>query len=63
MLWQYQDMQAGYFPENWFSVMLTKGFVMGLQYGWMVIMLSFPYNIITSVLGFYVTTKGSEICQ
>jgi len=61
MLWVFHDMKAGYFPENWMSKMINEGFIMGLEAGWAVILLSVPYNIFGSVLCFFLTKKGAEI--
>ena len=33
MLWHYHDMQAGFFPLDWFNTMTELGFSWGLQYG------------------------------
>ncbi|MBC7864576.1 MAG: hypothetical protein IAF38_16500, partial [Bacteroidia bacterium] len=46
MLWHYYDMCKGFFPQNWFSVMTSKGFSWGLELGWLIVLLSFPYNLL-----------------
>ncbi len=61
MLWHYHDMKAGYFPENWISKMISKGFIEGLQLGWFIILLSFPYNIFGSIICYFLTKKGIEL--
>ena len=61
MLWHYHDMQAGYFPTNWFHTMITKGFSWGIELGWLIIGLSVPYNIFGSVICYFLTKKGSEL--
>ncbi|MDY7394550.1 hypothetical protein UMM65_04810 [Aureibaculum sp. 2210JD6-5] len=61
MLWHYHDMQAGYFPENWISKMVSYGISWGFQMGWIVIGLSVPYNIIGSVICYFLTKKGIEL--
>lgn len=61
MLWHYHDMKAGFFPENWFSKIITKGFKEGLEVGWFVILLSIPYNIGGSIICYFLTKKGAEL--
>ena len=61
MLWHFHDMKAGYFPENWVFKMISEGFSWGLETGWLIIALSIPYNIIGSIVCFFLTRKGSEI--
>lgn len=59
VLWKIHDMQAGYFPPGarfWSD--LLWGASTGLQVGWLVIALSFPYNIIGLILGYVVTHFG-----
>lgn len=61
MLWHYHDMKAGYFPKNWISKMINKGSIEGLQIGWLIILLSFPYNIFGSITCYFLTKKGVEL--
>ena len=61
MLWHYYDMKAGYFPPNWFLKMIQLGFAWGLEDGWVIIGLSIPYNIIGSIICYFLTKKGSEL--
>lgn len=61
MLWHYCDMRAGHFPPNWFNTMITLGFDWGLEFGWLVIGLSIPYNIICAIGCYFLTKKGSEL--
>ncbi len=61
MLWHYYDMIAGYFPANWVSKMICQGCEWGLEFGWLVIGLSIPYNIIGSIACYFLTKKGSEL--
>lgn len=59
VLWKIHDMQAGFFPtgaEFWKD--LLWGASTGLQGGWFVIALSFPYNIIGLIAGYAVTLGG-----
>ncbi len=61
MLWHYYDMKAGFFPVKWVSTMIEDGFELGLDAGWLIVGLSIPYNIIGSVICFFLTKKGSEL--
>jgi hypothetical protein len=54
MLWFYHDMQAGYFPANWTNRMVSNGISMGLSTGWLIIMLSIPYNILGLVAAYFI---------
>jgi len=63
MLWHYHDMKAGYFPVNWISIMISRGFKWGLEVGWLVIGLSIPYNIIGSIICYFLTKKGIELFE
>lgn len=53
MLWNFHDMQAGFFPNDWKSKLLTKGFQMGLTNGWLIIGLSVPYNLLGLFVCFF----------
>lgn len=62
VLWKIHDMQAGYFPTGakfWND--LLWGASTGLQGGWFVIGLSFPYNIIGLIAGYAVTLSGFRL--
>ena len=61
ILWHYHDMKEGHFPTNWISKMFGQGFIWGLELGWLVIILSIPYNIIGSITCFFLTKKGAEL--
>ena len=61
MLWHYHDMKAGYFPINWFSKIISKGFYQGIVIGWIIIGLSVPYNIFGSIICYFLTKKGIEL--
>jgi len=61
MLWHYHDMKAGYFPDNWISMMINNGFTWGIEIGWLVIGLSIPYNVIGSIICYFLTKKGAEL--
>ena len=61
MLWFLHDMQAGYFPADWFIKMMIQGGMDGIAIGWLIILLSFPYNILGVVVCYFLTKKGSEL--
>ncbi|MBK1818079.1 hypothetical protein JIN84_20825 [Luteolibacter yonseiensis] len=59
VLWVIHDMQAGYFPEGsrfWNDI--AWGAITGASTGWVVVLLSVPYNIFGLVAGYYVTLLG-----
>jgi hypothetical protein len=59
VLWVIHDMQAGYFPEDsrfWDAI--GWGAVEGMTTGWLVILLSIPYNILGFVVGYQLTLSG-----
>lgn len=60
MLWHYYDIRYGFFPPNWFWKMVELGFTWGLSLGWLIILLSIPYNIFGSIACYFLTQKGSE---
>lgn len=56
ILWTFHDMQVGFFPDR--DVMINHfcdGAVTGLEIGWLIILLSIPYNLIGIVGGIFVT--------
>ncbi|MGC1216681.1 MAG: hypothetical protein WA883_04360 [Phormidesmis sp.] len=56
MLWSLHDMQAGYFPEgSLFWNALSWGASNGLGIGWFIFILSFPYNILCALAGYWLT--------
>lgn len=61
MLWHYYDMKAGYFSPNWMPKMIKLGFEWGFKLGWLIIVLSIPYNIIGSITCYFLTKKGGEL--
>lgn len=61
MLWYYYNFKAGYFPADWFSRMIVNGAGEGLLLGWLIVGLSIPYNIIGSIICFFLTWKGSNM--
>jgi hypothetical protein len=56
VLWTFHDMQAGYFPP-WGRrlAMFEDGIVSGITLGWLIFLLSFPLNVITTFLAYGVT--------
>lgn len=61
ILWTIHDMEAGYYPEGQrFIDNLLIGAVAGLDYGWLLILLSFPINLISIYLGFKITKYGQK---
>ncbi len=59
VLWVIHDMQAGYFPEgSRFWDAIGWGAVEGMTRGWLVILLSIPYNILGFVVGYQLTRRG-----
>lgn len=61
MLWNFHDMQAGYFPSDWTSKMIRQGIGMGLSAGWLIVVLSFPYNLLGLVACFFLTRTGAKL--
>ncbi|MEO5712217.1 MAG: hypothetical protein ABIT37_01905 [Luteolibacter sp.] len=59
VLWAIHDMQAGYFPEDRrFWEAIRWGAVEGMTTGWLVILLSVPYNILGFVVGYQLTLRA-----
>jgi len=56
MLWHFHDMLAGFFPSFWLRK-LVGGFVDGLMIGPLLILYSFPYNVMGLIVGYFVTTR------
>lgn len=61
MLYYYHDMQAGYFPDNWLPVMMENGVSAGFENGWLIILLSFPYNLLGIVVCYFITKWGNRM--
>ena len=61
MLWHWHDMQAGYFPANWRRVLLAEGSRDGLVVGWLVVLLSVPYNVLGGVVCYFLTRTGARL--
>lgn len=61
VLWVIHDAQAGYFPEtSYFIKNLLWGAKTGLYVGWLVVVLSIPYNLIMLIFGIVITNKVSN---
>ena len=61
-LWKIHDMQAGFFPSGarfWSD--LTEGAAAGLQVGWLIALLSFPYKLLGLIAGYLVTAQTFKI--
>lgn len=61
MLWHYHDMQSGFFPKSWVWVMMQKGVAWGLLWGWLVVGLSIPYNLLGLVVCYGLTWLGGRL--
>lgn len=61
MLWYYHDMQAGFFPIGWQTKLLREGVVHGLDGGWLIVGLSFPYNIIGAAVSLELVRIGGRL--
>lgn len=59
MLWYLHDMQAGYFPNSW-GKRLMDGAGEGILLGWLIVLLSFPYNVICALLGIRGTRRLAQ---
>jgi len=62
VLWKIHDMQAGFFTKGarfWGD--LLEGAFTGLQIGWLILALSFPYNAIGLLVGYRVTAYAFKI--
>ena len=59
MLWHLHDMLAGYFPDSW-GQKLMDGAGEGIMIGWLIILMSVPYNAICAVLGILGTRRLAQ---
>lgn len=59
ILYFYYDMAAGHFPPNWIEILLKRGISTGFHLGWLIILLSFPYNIIGVICCYFLTKDGN----
>ncbi len=60
MLWHLHDMLAGYFPSSWQEKLLLDGALEGAEIGWLIVLLSFPYNVICALLGIRGTRRLAQ---
>ncbi|MBO2007609.1 hypothetical protein [Hymenobacter negativus] len=60
MLWEWHDMQAGYFPSNWGRILLLNGFGDGLALGWLIVLLSVPYNVLGLLVCYGLLRAGAR---
>lgn len=51
MLWQIHDMQAGFIPDNYLGK-IWQGVSWGLEYGWLIALLSIPMNLVGFTIGY-----------
>jgi hypothetical protein len=64
VLWVIHDMQAGYFPEgSRFWEAIQWGAVEGMTTGWLVILLSIPFNILGVFVGYELTRRGHQMTR
>ena len=55
IMWAIHDMQAGYFPKGRrFWLQILSGMSQGLSLGWLIMLLSIPYNVFGLILGMLV---------
>lgn len=60
MLW-YFYFRHGCLPENWFTKIIITGAIDGLEIGWLIILLSVPYNILVAINWYYTMVIGSKL--
>lgn len=60
MLWHLHDMLEGYFPTSWLKKLLLDGALEGAGLGWLIVLLSFPYNVICALLGIRGTRRLAQ---
>jgi hypothetical protein len=59
-LFHFHDMMAGYFPEDYLSKLLIYAPLMGLQYGWAIILGAFPYTPLGIIVSYFIMLKGAR---
>ena len=59
MLWYWHDMQAGYFPAHWGSTLLSGAWE-GLVLGWLIVLLSIPYNVLGLLVCYGLLAAGAR---
>lgn len=60
LLWEWHDMQAGYFPADWARVLLLHGARDGLRLGWLIVLLSIPYNLLGLLVCYGLLAAGAR---
>lgn len=60
MLWHWHDMQAGYFPTDWVRILLLRGLRDGLTLGWLIVLLSVPYNALGLLVCYVLLAAGAR---
>lgn len=56
MLWTFHDMQAGFFPPLERRIgMFAEGAIRGVGTGWLIVLLLFPFNVVTTFLAYAAT--------
>jgi hypothetical protein len=60
MLWHWHDMRAGYFPDDWARVLFLNGARDGLILGWVVVLLSVPYNVLGMLVCYGLLATGTR---
>ena len=60
MLWEWHDMRAGYFPDDWASVLFLNGARDGLTVGWFIVLLSVPYNVLGLLVCYGLLAAGAR---
>jgi len=60
MLWEWHDMRAGYFPDNWAQVLFLNGARDGLTVGWFIVLLSVPYNVLGLLVCYRLMAAGAR---
>jgi len=60
MLWEWHDMQAGYFPADWVHVLFLNGARDGLIMGWLIVLLSVPYNVLGLLVCYSLLQAGTR---
>ncbi|MBF9221317.1 hypothetical protein [Hymenobacter ruricola] len=58
LLWHWHDMQAGYFPADW-PRQLVAGAAEGLTTGWLIVLLSVPYNVLGLLVCYGLLATGA----
>ena len=61
MLWYWHDMRAGYFPADWLPPLLLQGSREGLMIGWLIVLLSVPYNVLGLLVSYRLLAVGARL--